>query len=73
MHRPTTRSAVVAAIDAARTGERTTVIYLRVDAEKGVPGYDGWWDVPVAAVSEQPDVQQARKRWEQARARKLRL
>ena len=23
------------------------------------PGYDGWWDVPVAAVSEEPRVRAA--------------
>jgi 3D-(3,5/4)-trihydroxycyclohexane-1,2-dione acylhydrolase (decyclizing) len=43
------------------------VIYVPVDSEKGVPGYESWWDVPVAEVSEQPDVQRARKEWERGK------
>jgi 3D-(3,5/4)-trihydroxycyclohexane-1,2-dione acylhydrolase (decyclizing) len=70
VHRPETRRAIVDALEAARAAERTTVIYLRVDAAKGVPGYDSWWDVPVAAVSEQAAVQQARTKWQEARATK---
>jgi len=30
-----------------------------------VPGYESWWDVPVAEVSEMESVQKARKEWEQ--------
>jgi 3D-(3,5/4)-trihydroxycyclohexane-1,2-dione acylhydrolase (decyclizing) len=73
VHRPTTGSSIVESLQAARAAERTTVIYLPVDGERGVPGYDCWWDVPVAAVSEQPDVQRARTRWEQTRATRSRL
>ena len=40
--------------------DRTTVIYVAVDPLQGVPGYESWWDVPVAEVSEQPAVQAAR-------------
>jgi 3D-(3,5/4)-trihydroxycyclohexane-1,2-dione acylhydrolase (decyclizing) len=32
-----------------------------------VPSYESWWDVPVAEVSEQPDVRDARENYEQAR------
>jgi 3D-(3,5/4)-trihydroxycyclohexane-1,2-dione acylhydrolase (decyclizing) len=35
----------------------------------GVPGYDSWWDVPVAEVSESVSVRQARQEWELNRAR----
>ena len=38
------------------------VIYARVDPLQGVPGYDSWWDVPVAEVSEQPAVQHGARR-----------
>ena len=33
---------------------RPVVIVTEVDPSVGVPGYDSWWDVPVAAVSDEP-------------------
>jgi len=59
----------VTALESARTLERTTVIYVRTDRYHGVPDYEGWWDVPVAEVSEMPEVQAARAAWETGRAR----
>jgi 3D-(3,5/4)-trihydroxycyclohexane-1,2-dione acylhydrolase (decyclizing) len=47
----------------ARAASRTTVVYVPVDPSIGVPGYESWWDVPVAEVSEQGDVQKARGTW----------
>ncbi len=44
--------------------DRTTVIYVRNDRYVGVPGYESWWDVPVAEVSEMESVRKARKEWE---------
>ena len=35
-----------------RAIDRTTVIYIQNDRYEGVPGYESWWDVPVAEVSE---------------------
>ena len=58
------RAALDAALASARAADRTAVIYARVDRNKGVPGYESWWDVPVAEVSEQPAVQKARQEWE---------
>ena len=58
------------ALGAARAAERTVVIYARVDAAKGVPGCESWWDVPVAEVSTQPAVQAARAQWEEGRRRR---
>jgi len=58
----------VAALAAAEKVERTTVIYIRNDRWFGVPGYESWWDVPVAEVSEMPAVQEARRAWEAKRA-----
>jgi 3D-(3,5/4)-trihydroxycyclohexane-1,2-dione acylhydrolase (decyclizing) len=57
-----------AALRSARQQERTTVIYIRNDRLQGVPGYDSWWDVPVAEVSELPAVRAARQEWESHRA-----
>jgi len=56
------------AIRAAQAADRTTLIYIRNDRYVGVPGYDSWWDVPVAEVSENSAVQEARKAWEARRA-----
>jgi 3D-(3,5/4)-trihydroxycyclohexane-1,2-dione acylhydrolase (decyclizing) len=40
------------------------VIVVEVDREHRVDGCGAWWDVPVAEVSEQPAVQQARAEWD---------
>ena len=69
VHRPTDVASLEAALDAARRADRTTVIYVPVDGSLGVPGYESWWDVAVAEVSEQEDVRKARTAWEEARAR----
>lgn len=50
-----------------READRTTVLYVRTDRYESVPGYESWWDVPVAEVSEMESVQQAREEWEQSR------
>lgn len=57
-----------AALAQARQVDRTTVIYVRNDRLQGVPGYESWWDVPVAEVSEMPSVQDKRREWEAMRA-----
>jgi 3D-(3,5/4)-trihydroxycyclohexane-1,2-dione acylhydrolase (decyclizing) len=59
----------VDALEAAREIDRTTVIYVRTDRLKGVPDYEGWWDVPVAEVSDMSSVRSARAEWETMRAR----
>jgi 3D-(3,5/4)-trihydroxycyclohexane-1,2-dione acylhydrolase (decyclizing) len=48
------------ALVAARDVDRTVVIHVPVDRYEGVPGYESWWDVPVAAVSESGDLDAAR-------------
>ncbi len=69
VHTPTTRQGLTEALEQARGAERTSVIYVTVDPTKGVPGYDSWWDVPVAEVSEQASVRAARDAWEKGRSR----
>jgi 3D-(3,5/4)-trihydroxycyclohexane-1,2-dione acylhydrolase (decyclizing) len=69
VHRPVDRAGIERALAAAAAADRTTVVYVPVDPLKGVPGYESWWDVPVAAVSEQDQVQAARQSWEAGRAR----
>ncbi len=53
----------VAALDAVRSIERTSVIYIQNDRYLGVPNYEGWWDVPIAEVSEMPQVEAAYIEW----------
>src|SRR5205085_11985588 len=57
----------VEALKAAQTTDRTSVIYIQNDRYVGIPNYEGWWDVPVAEVSEMPSVQAARAEWEEMR------
>ncbi len=57
------------ALAEARDQEHTTVIVMAVDKEVRVPGYESWWDVPVAEVSEMDSVQQARKGYDEAKKR----
>ncbi len=58
-----------AALRAARATDNTTVIYVKSDRLASVPGYDSWWDVAVAEVSDMPSVQEARRAWEAMRAK----
>jgi 3D-(3,5/4)-trihydroxycyclohexane-1,2-dione acylhydrolase (decyclizing) len=53
---------------AKASGGGPVVVYVETDRYAGVPGYEGWWDVPVAEVSDDPAVQEARHEYEQARA-----
>jgi 3D-(3,5/4)-trihydroxycyclohexane-1,2-dione acylhydrolase (decyclizing) len=46
------------ALQEAKKQSRTTVIVVEVDREERVPGYESWWDVPVAEVSEVEAVQE---------------
>ena len=57
------------ALAEARTEQRPSVIVVPVEREARVPGYDSWWDVPVAEVSSRRDVQAAREAYEVARQR----
>jgi 3D-(3,5/4)-trihydroxycyclohexane-1,2-dione acylhydrolase (decyclizing) len=56
----------LAALKAAKEIDRTTVIYIQNDRYVSVPGYESWWDVAVAEVSEIESVQAARQDYEQA-------
>ncbi len=48
------------ALKEAKTIDKTTVIYTTCDRYQGVEGY-GWWEVPVAEVSDMKTVDQASK------------
>ncbi len=57
----------VAALKTVQTTDRTSVIYIQDDRYQAIPGYEGWWDVPIAEVSEMPSVQAARAEWAEMR------
>jgi 3D-(3,5/4)-trihydroxycyclohexane-1,2-dione acylhydrolase (decyclizing) len=61
------------ALDQAKQSTQTRVIVVEVDRYVGVPGYESWWDVPVAEVSARPEVQRARAEYEAARGAERRL
>lgn len=58
------------ALIAAKKIERTVVIHVVTDRQQGVPDYATWWDVPVAEVSQVPEVQRAREKYEREIARR---
>ncbi len=58
---------LLAALEKAKTFDKTTVICLEIDPEVYVPGYESWWDVAVAEVSSMESVQKARAEYEKKR------
>ena len=56
-----------AALEEARGASGPVVLHIEVDRYEGVPSYEGWWDVPVAEVSEDERVRSAREEYERAR------
>jgi 3D-(3,5/4)-trihydroxycyclohexane-1,2-dione acylhydrolase (decyclizing) len=52
------------ALASARGADGPVVIYIEADRYAGVPSYESWWDVPVAAVSDEADVRAAREAYE---------
>ena len=59
-----THADFVSALKHADASTQTTVIHIENDRYQDVPGYESWWDVPVAEVSEMPGVKEAREQWE---------
>jgi len=59
------RASLLAALEEAKTTDRTTVIAIKVNRDEYVPGYESWWDVAVAEVSGMESVRKARARYEE--------
>ncbi len=57
-----------AALAQARTSDRVSLILIPTEPEKRVAGFEAWWDVPVAAASEQESVRTARSAYEKSLA-----
>jgi len=62
-----TGSELKAALIAARKQSRTSVIVIETAYDERVPGYESWWDVPIAEVSDSEAVKAARAKYEEAR------
>jgi 3D-(3,5/4)-trihydroxycyclohexane-1,2-dione acylhydrolase (decyclizing) len=62
-----TRDELITALKNMRHEKRTSVVVVEVAYDERVPGYESWWDVPIAEVSENEKVQTARKNYEEAK------
>lgn len=56
-----------AALVLGRKQTKTSVVVIETSYEEKVPGYESWWDVPIAEVAEHDAVKEARQRYEEAR------
>ena len=63
----TTLAELKAALAEAKTTDRITVVVVETQRGVGVPGYESWWDVAVAEVSQIEEVRQARASYVEAR------
>lgn len=63
------RDELASAMLAARDIDTPVCIVVETDRRQRVPGYESWWDVAVAEVSENPAVQAAREAYETAKAK----
>jgi 3D-(3,5/4)-trihydroxycyclohexane-1,2-dione acylhydrolase (decyclizing) len=51
----------------ARKQPHTSVVVVETSYDQRVPGYESWWDVPIAEVSGRESVKAARQKYEEAR------
>ena len=65
--RARTAEELKAALATGRKQDRTSVIVIETSYDQRVPGYESWWDVPIAEVSERDAVKAARKEYEEKR------
>jgi 3D-(3,5/4)-trihydroxycyclohexane-1,2-dione acylhydrolase (decyclizing) len=56
-----------AALGEGRKQKRTSVVVIETAFDQRVPGYESWWDVPIAEVSERESVRAARKKYDDGR------
>ena len=61
--RAETEAEVRGALERAKQETKTTVIHVPVQKHARVPGFESWWDVPVAEVSAVASVREAREEY----------
>jgi 3D-(3,5/4)-trihydroxycyclohexane-1,2-dione acylhydrolase (decyclizing) len=64
-----TREDLRKALLEARKNLKTSVVVIETDYAQRVPGYESWWDVAIAEVSEVESVRAARAKYVEARKR----
>ena len=67
--RANTRAELKDALAAMGGHDRTSVVVVHTDRNERVPGYESWWDVPIAEVSEVSAVNKAREQWQAGRSK----
>jgi 3D-(3,5/4)-trihydroxycyclohexane-1,2-dione acylhydrolase (decyclizing) len=65
--RASTGEELKAALVLCRRQTRTSVVVIETSYDEKVPGYESWWDVAIAEVSERDSVRDARRNYEAAR------
>jgi 3D-(3,5/4)-trihydroxycyclohexane-1,2-dione acylhydrolase (decyclizing) len=65
--RARTREDLRKALLEARKNSKTSVVVIETDYAQRVPGYESWWDVPIAEVSEVESVRAARVKYVEAK------
>jgi 3D-(3,5/4)-trihydroxycyclohexane-1,2-dione acylhydrolase (decyclizing) len=65
--RARTREEFAQALAEGRKQSRTSVLVVETAIDQRVPGYESWWDVPIAEVSEIESVRAARQNYEENR------
>jgi 3D-(3,5/4)-trihydroxycyclohexane-1,2-dione acylhydrolase (decyclizing) len=65
--RAKTRNDLREALLEARKRPGTSVVVIETAYDQRVPGYESWWDVPIAEVSEIESVRAAREKYVKAR------
>jgi len=58
---------LAAAVNGMCKHDRTNVVVVETDINARVPGYESWWDVPIAQVSQVEAVETSRAKYEEAR------
>ncbi len=61
----TDKTSLIEALKKAKKADRTSMVYIETELERTIPGYNAWWEVPIAEVSTQKDVKKRRKTYEQ--------
>lgn len=65
---PSASTHLAEAVEAARASASSTLIHINSDPLVYAPDGEGWWDVPVAAVSTMADTRDARTAYEEERS-----
>jgi 3D-(3,5/4)-trihydroxycyclohexane-1,2-dione acylhydrolase (decyclizing) len=65
--RARTREDLLKGLSEARRIDRTSVIVIETDINEQVPGFESWWDVPIAETSKLEAVQTARIAYDEAK------